>query len=105
MSVSVVDALEPVDVDHQTSDGSCPALRTRQLFLEALLQIAPIVPTGQKIGDPRAQQARAIDRIFDAHGGDRTQVREEIRSVMTREARGIAAAEAQCPGCAVLARE
>src|SRR6266851_2783253 len=105
MSVAVVDALEPVDVDHQAGDSSGAPLRARQIFLESFLQIAPIVPTRQEIGDARAQQARAIDRILDAHGGDRAQVREKIRSVMTREARGIAAAEAQCAGCAVLARE
>src|SRR5258708_7999665 len=105
MSVSVVDALEAIDVDHQAGDGSGAPLRARQLFLEALLQIAPIVPTRQEIRDPRAQQARAIDCILDAYGGDRPQVREKIRSMMTREARGIAAAEAQCPGCTVLARE
>src|SRR5258708_4829517 len=105
MSVTVVDALEPVDVDHQAGDGAAAPLRARQIFLESFLQIASIVPTRQEIGDPCAQQARAIDRVFDAHGGDRAQVREKIRSVMTRESRGIAAAEAQRAGCAVLARE
>ena len=69
-------------------------LRARQFLFQALLQVAPVVPAGQEIGDSGAQQPRAVDRIFDADGGDRAQMREKIRAMMARESRRIAAAEA-----------
>ena len=80
MPERIVDVLEPIDVDHQATDASGVPLGARQLFLQSLLQIASIVPTGQEVGDAGAQQARAIDRIFDTHGGHRAQVREKIRA-------------------------
>ena len=80
-------------------------LRARQLFLQALLQIAAVVPSGQEIGDAGAQQARPVDGIFDADGGDRAQMREKIGAVVPREAGGVAAAETQRTGRAVLARQ
>ena len=105
MPVAVVDALEPIDVDHQACDRSAAALRARQFFFQALLQVAPIVPAGEEIGDAGAQQPRAVHGVFDANGRHRAQVREKIRAVMARKARCIAAAEAQCAGRAVFARQ
>ena len=94
MSVAVIDALEFVDVDHQTGDRPAAPLRARQLFFQALLQVAPIVPAGEEIGDAGAQQPCAVHGVFDAYGGDRAQMREKVCAVMARKARGIAAAEA-----------
>src|ERR1700722_3936155 len=105
MPVTVVDALEPVDVDHQAGHGSGVPLRTRQFFLQALLQVPPIVPARQEIRDASAQQARSVDRILDAHGAHGAQVRQKVRSMMTSEARRIAAAEAQRAGYAIIAAE
>ena len=50
-------------------------------------------------------QARTIDRVLDAHGGDRPQVRQKIGAVVPRETCRIAAAEAQCARGEILARE
>ena len=63
------------------------------------------MPACEEIGDAGAQQPRAVDGVLDAHRGHRAQVRQKIRSVMTGEARRLAAAEAQRAGCAVLARQ
>ena len=83
--IAVVDALEVVDVHHQAGDGACLALSARELLLQALLQIAAVVPPGQEIGDARAQQPGPVDGVLDAHRGDRAQMREKVGAVMARE--------------------
>ena len=103
--VTVVDALEPVDIDHQAGDRSAAPLCTGQLLLQPLLQVAPVVPAREEIGDARAHQAGAIDRVLDAYRGDGSEVRQKIRAVMPRESGRITAAETQCAGDAVLSRQ
>ena len=61
------------------------------------------MPPGQEIGDARAQQPGPVDGVLDADGGDRAQVRQEVGAMVAREARRIAAAEAQRAGGKILA--
>jgi hypothetical protein len=79
MAIGIVDALEAIDIDHQAGDRAGMTLRARQLLAQALLQIAPVVPTGQEIRDAGPQQAVAVDGIFEAHRGDRAQDARENR--------------------------
>ena len=95
MPVAVVDALESIDVDHQTANAAAAPLRAGQFFLQALLQVASIVPAGEEVRDA----------VLEAYRGNRAQMREKIRAVMARKARSFAAAEAQRAGGAVLARQ
>ncbi len=95
MSVLVVDALEVVDVDHQAHDRLSGALRPRQLFAQARLQVAPIMETGEEIGEAAAQQARAIDGVLDADRRHQPQVRQEITRQLLGEAQRVDAGEHQ----------
>src|SRR5579863_5213919 len=103
--ITVVHALEQIDVDHQAGHASAVPLRTRQLFLQSLLQIAAVVPAREEVGDAGSQQARTVDRILDTNRGYRTQMPQKIGSMVTREARRIAAAETQSAGGSVFARQ
>ena len=97
--------LNLIDIDHQARDRARAPLSARKLFLQALLQVTAVVPAGEEIRDPGAQESRAIHRVLDAHGRDRTQVGEEIGAVVARESDGIAAAEAQRARGEILARQ
>src|SRR5450631_1486205 len=105
MAVAVVDALEAIDVDHQTGNGSAAALRSGQFLLQPFLQIAAVVPAGQEIGYSGSQKSRAVHGILEAHCRNRSQMRKKVGSVVPREPRGGPAAEAQRCGGTVLARQ
>ena len=76
---AIVDLLEVVHVDHQAGQRLAGALRAREFFAKAIVEIAAVVPAGEEVGDAAAHQARAIYRIFQADGNDDAQVREKIR--------------------------
>src|SRR5262249_21526520 len=105
VTVAVVDALEPIDIDHEARDGDGTALRARQLLPQTLLQVTPVVPSGEEVSEAGAQQARAVDAVLQAYRGHRAHVRQKVGPVMTREAARLAAAEAEHAGGALLARQ
>ena len=80
VSEAIVDLLEVIDVDHEAGQRLAGAFGARQLLAQPVVEIAPVVPAGEEIGDAAAHQARAIDRVFQADRHDHAQVREKIRS-------------------------
>ena len=103
MAVAVVDALEAVDVDHQAGDGAGPPLRAGQLLLQALLQVAAVVPPVRKSVMP-ARSSRARLTAFSMQtAATAPRCDQKVGSVMAREARRVAAAEAQRAGGKILA--
>jgi len=69
------------------------APRSRKFLMQAHLQIAAIVPTGQNIGEPTSQQARTIYCVINTIGCDHTEMSEEIRRMRARVSFCIAATE------------
>ena len=65
MPVLIVDLLETVEIDQQTGEPRTLPLRSRQLLLESGMQIPAVVPAGQKIGQPAADQASPVHRVLD----------------------------------------
>jgi hypothetical protein len=59
------------------------------------VQITPVVPAGEKISQAAADQARTIDRVFNGEGSNDSQVCEEVRAEMSREAFFVTAAEVE----------
>ena len=76
---AIVDLLEMIDVDHEAGERLAGTFGARQLFAQPVVEVAPVVPAGEEVGDPAAQQARAVHRVFEADGDDDAQVRQEIR--------------------------
>ena len=63
------------------------------------------MPTGQEIRDPAAQQARPVDRVFDADRDDHPKMSEKIRGQVACESLWIEAAEGDDSDGAVVARQ
>jgi hypothetical protein len=95
MPVLIVDALEVIDVDHETHDRMFGALGARQLLAQPRLQITPVMKAGQEVREATAHEPRAVDGILDANGGDHTEMREEIAGEICREAARVGAEEYQ----------
>ena len=102
---AIVDLLEMIDVDHQAGQCLAAAFGTRQLFAQPIVEITPVVPAGQEIRDTAAQQARTVDRVFEADRHDHPKMREKIRGQVACESPWIEAAEGDDPDCAVVARQ
>ena len=67
MAVLVVDALEVVDVEQADGDEPLSApRRCRELALEALLEVAVVPETGQRVGEREriALSARCVERWY-----------------------------------------
>ena len=61
----VVDLLEAIEIDQQASETSALSLRARQLFLQAGIEIAAVVPAGEEIREAAADQSCTVDRVLD----------------------------------------
>ncbi len=82
---AIVDLLEVVDVDHEAGQRLAGALGARQLLAQPVVEVAPVVPAGEEIGDAAAHQARTIHGVFQADRDDDTEVREKIRGQVAGE--------------------
>ena len=95
MPEAIVDLFEMVDVDHQQGETATQALRACELFAQPRLQIAAVVKPGEKIGKAAAQQARAVNPVFQTYRAHEPKMREKIGSKLRSKARFVGAAEHQ----------
>src|SRR5690606_6680810 len=95
MPVTVVDALEMIDVDHEAGQRLALAPAARELLAEAAREVAAIVPTRQRIREAAANEPRLVDGVLDREGRDRREVLEKIGRVLFREAIGAIAAHVE----------
>src|SRR5262249_33218597 len=52
VAVSIVDALEVIDVDHEARERAALAAAARKLLAQTALQMGAVVPAGQDVGQP-----------------------------------------------------
>ena len=76
----VVDRLEVIDVDHEARQRRSLAAAARELLVQARLQIAAVVPTGQHIRETAADEPRAVDGALERERGDDGEVVQELRA-------------------------
>ena len=69
------------------------ATRASQFLAEPHGQVSAVVPAGEHIGETAAQQARPVDRVFDAKRGNDAKVGKEVVRMVARKSVHIAATE------------
>src|SRR6185503_3457392 len=77
----------------------------RELLVEARLQVATVVPTGQHVGDAAAHEPRSIYRVLQTERGDHREMVQEIRGELAGEPPPLGAAEIETADDAVLASQ
>ena len=105
VTVLVVDLLEVIDVDHEARERAVVALAAREFLVQACLQIAPVAPARERIRESAANEARPIDGVLEAEGGDDGEVVQEVGREMPAESVAFVAAEIEAADDALLARE
>src|SRR5690606_17579527 len=82
---AIVDRLEMVDVDHQARERSLLAAAPRELLLEAGLEIVPVAPARQRIGQPALHEAGTVRRVLEGESGDDPEMLQKVRGVPARK--------------------
>jgi hypothetical protein len=105
MAEAIVHRLEVIDVDHETRQRRALTATSRELFVQARLQIAAVVPTGQHVRETAADEPRAVHGAFERERGDDRKVMEKLRAERRLESFALAATEIQATDQTLLARK
>ena len=65
MTVSVIDVLEMIDIEHQAYQAAGVAAGSREFLDQSHLEIPAVIPARQDIRKSAAQKSRTIDNIFE----------------------------------------
>jgi len=98
VAVFVVDAFEMIDVEYQTHERRLLAPTTCELFSEPGLEVAPVVPARQRVGEAALNQPGAVDGALETEGRHAGEVAEKVGCMRCGEAIGIVAREMQAAG-------
>ena len=86
VAVDVVDALEVVEIEHQHRDRVVRPRRPRQLGAQALVEVAVVVETGQRVGLREVLEARADLRVVERERRGVAERPREIELVLSNSA-------------------
>src|SRR5450830_245053 len=102
---AVVDQLEMVDVDVHAGNAVGLAARAADFFQQAAVDVAAVVDTRERIGQPDIFEHLVADDVFQADGDDRRHVLDEIRAQRGRKTGGVDAAQIEAADHPLVAQQ
>ena len=101
----IVDLLETIQVDEQAREAGALPLRARQFLLQSSIEIAAVVPAGEKVVTPLRTRRARLTVFSIANDAMTPRCAREIRGEVAREATLVGAAEVQAALQSILPRQ